>query len=507
MPDIIPPNGSTPVKTAPVRLTFNLRDSVNVVDGVWYSDPIRFTVTPGVNYIVHVTSSELVGYATLTTQATESYWKQYVEDETMTGSRHSYNASGNMMWIEAIESATPRSAMTSVYYLHAVFSPIGLMRDGQLMIKETSLSALISDGHWYYDAGEGRIYIRSDHDPSKYLFEAIHRDYAIKVQGRAYLEFRNLTTLQAASVDILNSSVTSVNYTDVDASLSAGTGLYYESGSNGGTVTRGVFCDDGLIGGDRNGIAIGGNDPGSSNITIQYSEICRAGLDNVEVATTTTDKPMVNIKLLYNYIHDAAQHGIHIGGGHSDLEVRANLLIHNQANGIIVNDGISGHPSGVGINNTLFQNGTGFAHAVMFSNNAVLASDNFNWRNNIHSGAQNKELVVPLGYEPTFDYNLYYHPGGGRFLTWHGTNYDLAAWKLRSHQDTHSLEADPMFRNSGARDFRLAGGSPAESRGERLDLKYSLALRPTSDFPHGVTTQHSDGWDIGAFVRDSSLRP
>lgn len=64
------------------------------------------------------------------------------------------------------------------------------------------------------------------------------------------------------------------------------------------------------------------------------------------------------------------------------------------------------------------------------------------------------------------DYNLFWDTSG-KPLTFSGRSFD--EWRAQGH-DTHSLNADPKFTNTAARDFRLASDSPALALGfQRFD--------------------------------------
>jgi len=74
------------------------------------------------------------------------------------------------------------------------------------------------------------------------------------------------------------------------------------------------------------------------------------------------------------------------------------------------------------------------------------------------------------------DYNLYY---GNATYRWGATSYNtFAEWKTASSQDSHSIAADPLFRNRAGGDFRLKWGSPCINAGINLGDDYDMALDP-----------------------------
>jgi hypothetical protein len=82
----------------------------------------------------------------------------------------------------------------------------------------------------------------------------------------------------------------------------------------------------------------------------------------------------------------------------------------------------------------------------------------------------------------------------------------LEDWRKRhkGKYDMHSLEADPLFADAGAGDFRLQSGSPAIDGGQDLGADFRMGLDPESRFPGEVIlldqNGFGDGWEIGAFV-------
>ena len=94
--------------------------------------------------------------------------------------------------------------------------------------------------------------------------------------------------------------------------------------------------------------------------------------------------------------------------------------------------------------------------------------------NNIFDAEGNEALIDSepavkngqlLSSNVLLDYNLYYTPLGANdpsAFIWDNTVYkSFAAYKSGSHQDSHSLFANPEFVNASAGDFALASGSPA----------------------------------------------
>ncbi len=70
------------------------------------------------------------------------------------------------------------------------------------------------------------------------------------------------------------------------------------------------------------------------------------------------------------------------------------------------------------------------------------------------------------------DYNLFYGRGDGVYFIYpQGTSYTITGWRaanptgILANHGSHSTEADPLFANSPAHDYRLQAGSPALTGG------------------------------------------
>ncbi|MFA6293609.1 MAG: cadherin repeat domain-containing protein, partial [Victivallales bacterium] len=100
------------------------------------------------------------------------------------------------------------------------------------------------------------------------------------------------------------------------------------------------------------------------------------------------------------------------------------------------------------------------------------AHDNVVSNNIIYTSSQNIPVTNPFGtassYNNTFDYNLYYTPGGADNAIWNWKNKDyenFAAFKTASGQDSHSIFADPLFLDLALFDVHLQDASPAIDSG------------------------------------------
>jgi hypothetical protein len=99
--------------------------------------------------------------------------------------------------------------------------------------------------------------------------------------------------------------------------------------------------------------------------------------------------------------------------------------------------------------------GVGMFAGTLTMKNCTLSL--FNWGQAI--------VVDTLAGTVTLDYNNY-HQGN---WTWRGTdNSTIAAHRTTSGQDANSVVGDPLFVNTGTKDFHLQSASPSKNAGTNL---------------------------------------
>ena len=94
--------------------------------------------------------------------------------------------------------------------------------------------------------------------------------------------------------------------------------------------------------------------------------------------------------------------------------------------------------------------------------------DRFDFAGNVVSvaGVGAWEVAAESAWRFASDYNVYGLTGGATYGTWAGTPVgDAAEWFYRLGNDGRSVEADPMFVDPAAADFRPQPGSPAVNAG------------------------------------------
>jgi len=164
----------------------------------------------------------------------------------------------------------------------------------------------------------------------------------------------------------------------------------------------------------------------------------------------------------YNRIYDnIGQHGI-AGSGADHSKIIKNIIYGNLV-------GISIHSGGMGGKTTpdqrLSKNNEIYNNTIANnSSDGIILSDqaiNTIIQNNIlYKNSQYELWVMSTGGGNSFDYNNYYHEGGGDAIRGAG-------------QGSHSMSADPKFINIAASDFLLFSDSPCIDKGTKLDLSYN----------------------------------
>ncbi len=159
----------------------------------------------------------------------------------------------------------------------------------------------------------------------------------------------------------------------------------------------------------------------------------------------------------------------------SGITVRDNLIYGNHAGGIQAGSDNAGKGWSADcrfFNNTLYKNhgeSKGKGEIIVGKSHDLLFYSNI-----IHTGPGNLAVSTEnLGkeniYNISFNYNLYYGPGGARGLRFSGLDTGLVGlnmWKQKTGQDKNSRIADPRFSDADGTDFSLLQNSPAIDAGD-----------------------------------------
>jgi parallel beta-helix repeat protein len=179
--------------------------------------------------------------------------------------------------------------------------------------------------------------------------------------------------------------------------------------------------------------------------------------------------------------------GIEVDRWCDDNEVYYNVIYGNDGAGIIVFNGARNRV----FNNTVFGNGldSGKTHAgrveiaVVGDEGATLEGNVV--RNNVAvataPGAVALKVKAAAARGQQLGSNLFFNSAGGAVYDWAGKKgSDAAEWNARAGARPADLFADPRFADPATLPdgLRLAAGSPAIARGERLGLARDRAGRP-----------------------------
>lgn len=197
-----------------------------------------------------------------------------------------------------------------------------------------------------------------------------------------------------------------------------------------------------------------------------------------------------NIVLTDNITHDNDE-GLEVGAENADaiaesITVSDNLIYNNTQAGLK----FGGYDASAGmVENSYFVNNTVYNNDTTLTGEGQLnISDASNCvvSNNIFDAVGNEALVDSepavkngklLSSNVQLDYNLYYTPLGANDASafiWNNTAYSsFAAYQSGSHQDAHSIFADPQFVDASANNFALASGSPAIGAGTSKTYWYA----------------------------------
>ncbi|MFC2165498.1 right-handed parallel beta-helix repeat-containing protein [Acidobacteriota bacterium] len=112
-------------------------------------------------------------------------------------------------------------------------------------------------------------------------------------------------------------------------------------------------------------------------------------------------------------------------------------------------------------------------------------------KNNIivKNGVYEIRSGVDAGRNVRCDYNCIYHPVGGIYLRWLGSDAGWTKWKNIPGQHNHSLRASPRFVDAANGNFNLHTESSCIDRGTDVGLEKDI---------NGIDVPQGQGVDIGA---------
>jgi len=160
-----------------------------------------------------------------------------------------------------------------------------------------------------------------------------------------------------------------------------------------------------------------------------------------------------------NITHDNEDSGIESYSGANDTLIYNNVSYNNGDHGI---DDLRTTGQRI-IGNTVYKNVTAGINLEGNSTGGTIMN-NISVDNGIRSPRTHSDIRVESGSTAgtTVDYNVVHLTTPDTLLIWNSVSYTtLAAYQATSGQMSHGLDADPKWRDIGARDFHLVAGSPA----------------------------------------------
>jgi parallel beta-helix repeat protein len=160
-----------------------------------------------------------------------------------------------------------------------------------------------------------------------------------------------------------------------------------------------------------------------------------------------------------NITHDNEDSGIESYSGANDTLIYNNVSYNNGDHGI---DDLRTTGQRI-IGNTVYKNVTAGINLEGNSTGGTIRN-NISVDNGIKSPRTHSDIRVENGSTAgtTVDYNIVYLTTPDTLLIWSSVSYStLDAYQAASGQMGHGLNADPKWRDIGARDFHLRAGSPA----------------------------------------------
>jgi len=298
-------------------------------------------------------------------------------------------------------------------------------------------------------------------------------------------------------------------------------GVFFWSGADNGTVTRGVYYNNAAKYGSGVGVAASSNatvsgvmsysnyygikvDVGATNVLVRDNTTYKNTSDGIDI-----DYAGAGIVVEKNTSYNNGEHGIDVEGSTPGTIVRYNIT-HNNGNlyngGIMLDGSLSvqvyynlSYGETVGIwayganspaiyNNSVYSSTTCFAiengaSRVTIENNIAAACGPIS----LHVASDSAGGLVS-------NYNDWSMNNAAN-LQWGRRSYTLAQWQEANLQDLASIDVDPEFVNPSLGDFRLKRSSPAIAQGRNVGL--------TEDI-FGSSVSGSGAVDLGAYQSGES---
>ena len=277
------------------------------------------------------------------------------------------------------------------------------------------------------------------------------------ISGRSWLTVNGFTVTNTSDYGITVSNSTSITISNNDVS-NAG---FRASGMTRGGIRVNNSTDSLIVGNTSHdnsyaGIMVVG---GSTRNEVRGNETFgnARGFERAAPGIRIYQSPANVVD--NNITHDNEDSGIESYSGANDTLIYNNVSYSNGDHGI---DDLRTTGQRI-IGNTVYKNVTAGINLEGNSTGGTIRN-NISVDNGIKSPRTHSDIRVESGSTAgtTVDYNVVYLTTPDTLLIWSSVSYtNLAAFQAASGQMSHGRNADPKWRDIGARDFHLTAGSPA----------------------------------------------
>ncbi len=332
------------------------------------------------------------------------------------------------------------------------WNPRQVFADGARLAVSTAVPAALPSRSYRWISGEGLYVNAGGGNPGPHGALVGRRLHGFQMSGRAWIVLEGFTVTRADDHGIQLFDCASVTLSRNTVSLSARNGIKADSGSAHVLEANAIF-DNGF-----HGIALAS---GATGCTLRDNESFRNADPTVRVSNGIYLFDAPGNTLVGNRLHDNQDSGLNIEAGSNNTLCRLNRSWNNGDHGYdhiyssgtihVCDVAYGNHDDGFSIEGGA--TGTQLHDCISVDNG--LATGEF-------------DLWVTPDSTPGFasDYNLFWNSTGQAPVSYISSYPTVAAYSAASGQDSHSIQADPEFRNAAGGDFHLEAGSPAIDSGD-----------------------------------------
>jgi hypothetical protein len=433
-----------------------------------------------------------------------------------------------------------------------------------LTSKQSAKGSLASQGDFFYDSGNTRVYLYSVGNPASF-YSSVECWWkgTTASNGNAVLITKNYITFQnfdvrytgghgiqvngdyantPTGVIIQNNTVSYIGGSYLTGTTRFGNGIEVwdsaatitvqnntisqtldegiSSQSAGGMTQTNISflnnsvdkCGRGFSFGAGNtatSILVSGNS--FTNNGAGWSGYNGAGVSNTygEGILTNSTGTLTGWNITRNYISGVRTAGIRISSD-AALNVDYNIVQNSYGDPLFFVTSNGSNTNIISIrNNTFYDYQNGLNPYLVLLGYPASEVSKVVFKNNIvaqfGTSASDLVYVAPSDASMTLDYNLYYRNSAGSLINYGGVDYTQAQWaayKAASLQDSHSpVPADPLFMSTANNDFRLKYNSPAAHAGTTVSLTQDFQGRTALSTPSiGALEYYVSDWWIPSVI-------